>query len=122
MPLLMQPRMLLAFLAGAAHCLLTLSLLSAEPRLVISQPGLHSWIMLSQVQDFTLILAELRKGLVSPLLQLTQVLLQGGSPFQNAHLFTLSDINSRFCQGTNSLMDPLIQVTYEAIKQHWAHN
>lgn len=115
MPLLMQPSTLLAFLAGAAHRLLTLSLSSAEPQLVVSQPVLSSWIVLSQVQDFTLVLAELHKGLISPLLQLTQVLLQGGSPFQSAYLFTPPGITSKLCQGT---LDPLIQITYEDLTQH----
>lgn len=119
MPLLLQPSTLLAFLAGAAHSSLTLSLLLAEPQLVIPQPVLHSWIMLSQVQDFTLILAGLQNDFVIPLSQLTQALLQGGSPFQRAHLSTPSGITSKLCQGT---LDPPIQITYEDLKQHWAYN
>lgn len=119
MPLLLQPSTLLASLAGAAHCSLMLSLSLAEPQLVIPQPVLHSWIILSQVQDFTLVLAGLHKGVVIPLIQLTQVLLQGGSPFQSAHLSTPAGIISKLCQGT---LDPLIQIIYEDLKQHWAHN
>lgn len=72
--------------------------------------------MLFQVQDCTLVLVELHKGLISALLQLIQVLLQGGSPFQSVHLFTMSGITSKLCQGT---LDSLIQLTYEDIKQHW---
>jgi len=40
-----------------------------------SQPVLHSWIMFSQVQDLTFILAELHKVLLSPLFQPIQVIL-----------------------------------------------
>ncbi|KAK4825412.1 hypothetical protein QYF61_027178 [Mycteria americana] len=86
------------------------------------QPGrpqvvLHSWIMFSQVQDFTLVLIEPHKVLVSPLFQPIQVFLQGGSPFRSVHFSTQFGIISKLHQGT---LDPITQITYEDIKQRGA--
>lgn len=116
MPLLMQPSTLLAFLAGAAHCSHTELVTNTSPAGYIpASAGFLDYALPGA--RLTLHIAELHKALVSPLLQLIQVLLQGGSPFHSAHLFTPSGTISRPCQGT---LDPLIHVTYKDIKQHWA--
>ena len=75
---------------------------------------LNSWIMLSQVQDLTLVLVELQKVLVSPLFQPIQVLQEAGSPFPSVHYPTQFGILGKIHQGT---VDPVIKITYEDIKQ-----
>ncbi|GAB0186062.1 mitochondrial enolase superfamily member 1 [Grus japonensis] len=80
------------------------------------QSMLHSWVMFSQVQDLTLVLAELHKVLVSPLYQPIEVFLQGGSSLRSIYFPTQFGIIRKLHQGA---LDPIIQITYEDIKWCW---
>lgn len=68
------------------------------------QPVLCSWIILSWVQILTLVLVELHNVLISPLFQLIQVFLQGGSPFPSIHFLRQFVTIAKFHQDT---LDPI---------------